>query len=130
MATPPRLASPTHQRVIGVPVKRKEDFRLLTVRGTYAADVRVPGLLHAAVLRSPHSRARVRSLDLAPALEAPGVRAVLGPDEAAARLRTWLIAAAPVTLNVAGPRASEDPGIGERVAALLRTVLRRSPGEQ
>jgi xanthine dehydrogenase YagR molybdenum-binding subunit len=47
----------------------------------YTADLVFPGLLHAAVLRSPYSRARVRSLDLAPALEAPGVRAALGPED-------------------------------------------------
>jgi CO/xanthine dehydrogenase Mo-binding subunit len=47
----------------------------------YTADVVFPGMLHAAILRSPHARARVRSLDLAPALSAPGVRAALGPGE-------------------------------------------------
>jgi CO/xanthine dehydrogenase Mo-binding subunit len=47
----------------------------------YTADLVFGGLLHAAVLRSPYSRARVRSLDLARALEAPGVRAALGPED-------------------------------------------------
>jgi xanthine dehydrogenase YagR molybdenum-binding subunit len=47
----------------------------------YTADLVLPGMLHAAILRSPHSHARVRSVDLAPALAAPGVRAVLGPGE-------------------------------------------------
>ena len=47
----------------------------------YTVDLTFPGMLHAAVLRSPYSRARVRSLDLAPALEASGVRAVLGPGD-------------------------------------------------
>jgi len=47
----------------------------------YTADLTFPGMLHAAVLRSPYSRARVRSLDLAPAVEASGVRAVLGPGD-------------------------------------------------
>jgi len=47
----------------------------------YTADLTFPGMLHAAVLRSPYSRARVRSLDLAPALDASGVRAVLGPGD-------------------------------------------------
>jgi xanthine dehydrogenase YagR molybdenum-binding subunit len=50
----------------------------------YTADVQLPGMLHAAVLRSPHPRARVKRLDLEAARGAPGVRAVLGPlaDEA------------------------------------------------
>ena len=47
----------------------------------YTADLTFPGMLHAAVLRSPYSRARVRSLDLAPALDASGVRAVLSPGD-------------------------------------------------
>ena len=47
----------------------------------YTADLTFPGMLHVAVLRSPYSRARVRSLDLAPALEASGVRGVLGPGD-------------------------------------------------
>jgi xanthine dehydrogenase YagR molybdenum-binding subunit len=38
-------------------------------------------MLHAAILRSPHSRARAAGIDLAPALAAPGVRAALGPDD-------------------------------------------------
>jgi xanthine dehydrogenase YagR molybdenum-binding subunit len=47
----------------------------------YTADVVLPGMLHAAVLRSPHAHARVRRLDLAPALAATGVRAAIGPDD-------------------------------------------------
>jgi tagatose 1,6-diphosphate aldolase len=47
----------------------------------------------------------------------------LGLAEATTRLREWLHAVAPDTLNVAGPRASEDAAIGERVAALLRAAL-------
>ena len=54
------------------------------VRGEarYTADVQLPGMLHAAVLRSPHAHARVRGIDLAPALALPGVRAAIGPGEA------------------------------------------------
>jgi xanthine dehydrogenase YagR molybdenum-binding subunit len=47
----------------------------------YTADIAFPGMLHAAVVRSPHARARVRRIDFAPALAAPGVRAALGPGE-------------------------------------------------
>ena len=49
--------------------------------------------------------------------------AVLTHTEAVARLRTWLRAVDPVVLNVAGPRASEDPAIGGAVTALLRDAL-------
>jgi CO/xanthine dehydrogenase Mo-binding subunit len=47
----------------------------------YTADLTFPGMLHAALLRSPHPRARVASIDLGPALSLPGVRAALGPAE-------------------------------------------------
>jgi len=48
--------------MIGQPIKRKEDFRLLTGRGKYAADIRLPGLLHAAMLRSPRPHARIAAI--------------------------------------------------------------------
>jgi hypothetical protein len=49
--------------------------------------------------------------------------AALTHEDAVARLREWLPAVDPATLNVAGPRASNDVEFGERVAALLRVVL-------
>lgn len=51
--------------------------RLATGAGEFVADVRVPGMLQAAVLRSSHAHARLVSLDAKRALELPGVRAVL-----------------------------------------------------
>ena len=51
--------------------------RLAAGAGQFVADVRVPGMLHAAVLRSSHAHARLVSLDAKRALERPGVRAVL-----------------------------------------------------
>ncbi len=50
---------------------------LVTGTGRFVDDVRVPGMLHAAVLRSPHAHARLVSLDTKRALDLPGVRAVL-----------------------------------------------------
>src|SRR5439155_596511 len=47
-----------------------------------AADLQLPGLLHTAVLRSPHAHAHVQRIDLAPALALPGVHAALAPGEA------------------------------------------------
>lgn len=62
---------------IGQSVRRREDLRLLTGRGCYVDDVRLPGALEAAVLRSPHAHARIRRLDASAALAQPGVVAVL-----------------------------------------------------
>jgi carbon-monoxide dehydrogenase large subunit len=62
---------------IGQPVRRKEDFRLLTGKGSFVDDVRLPGSAHAIVVRSPHAHAHIRSVDKAAALASPGVLAVL-----------------------------------------------------
>jgi CO/xanthine dehydrogenase Mo-binding subunit len=67
--------------IVGREAQRVDGHERARGEATYTADVVFPGMLHAAILRSPHSRARVRSLDLEPALAAPGVRAALGPDE-------------------------------------------------
>ena len=58
---------------IGQPVRRKEDFRLLTGRGSFADDVRLPVLAHAVIVRSPHAHAHIGSIDKAAALASPGV---------------------------------------------------------
>src|SRR5919206_2740765 len=71
---------------IGKSVKRVEDFRLLTGRGTFIDDhPPVAGVHHAAIVRSPHAHARIHGYDVAPALRMDGVVAVLtGADVAAA----------------------------------------------
>jgi carbon-monoxide dehydrogenase large subunit len=69
---------------IGQPVRRKEDVRLLTGRGTYTDDLDRPGQAHAVVLRSPHAHARILSMDISEAKTAPGVLAVLTGHDAIA----------------------------------------------
>ena len=59
----------------GASVKRKEDPVLLTGRGRYVDDIALPGMLHAAVLRSPYAHALIRDIDKRAALALPGVRA-------------------------------------------------------
>jgi len=69
---------------IGVAVRRKEDARFLTGRGTYTDDINRPGQLHAYILRSPHAHAEIGGIDTAKAKQAPGVVAVFtGTDLAA-----------------------------------------------
>ncbi len=73
---------------IGQPVRRREDARLLTGRGRYSDDINVPGQAYAAMLHSPHAHALIRSIDVAPAMQVPGVLAVLtGRDLLADGLR-------------------------------------------
>jgi len=62
---------------IGQPVRRREDFRLLTGKGCYSDDFSFPGQAYAVMVRSPHAHARIRSIDTTAAEAASGVLAVL-----------------------------------------------------
>jgi len=62
---------------IGQPVRRREDFRLLTGKGCYSDDFSFPEQAYAVMVRSPHAHVHVRSIDTREAETAPGVLAVL-----------------------------------------------------
>jgi carbon-monoxide dehydrogenase large subunit len=62
---------------IGQGVSRFEDPRLVRGGGRYTDDIKLPGLVHGVVLRSPHAHAKITSIDVAAARKAPGVLAVL-----------------------------------------------------
>ena len=62
-------------------MRRIEDPRLLTGRGKYAADFRLPGMLQAAVLRSPHAHARLGAIRAKAARALPGVVAVVTAED-------------------------------------------------
>jgi aerobic carbon-monoxide dehydrogenase large subunit len=66
---------------IGRPLRRREDHKFLTGKGRYVDDIRLPGTLHLAILRSVHAHAVITGIDVSSARAAPGVRLVLpGPD--------------------------------------------------
>jgi CO/xanthine dehydrogenase Mo-binding subunit len=65
--------------VVGRPAPRLDGLQRARGEARYTADIQLPGMLHAAVLRSPHAHARVKNLALEAARAAPGVRAVAGP---------------------------------------------------
>jgi carbon-monoxide dehydrogenase large subunit len=75
--TSPSEDGGTAARYVGTRVNRVEDARLLTGQGTYVDDVSLPGMLHAAFVRSPFARAAVRGIDTSAALALPGVHSVL-----------------------------------------------------
>jgi xanthine dehydrogenase YagR molybdenum-binding subunit len=72
---------PGPRQVSGRPAQRIDGHLRARGQATYTADLVLPGMLHAAVLRSPHARARVNNLDLGRAREAAGVRGVIGPED-------------------------------------------------
>ena len=61
---------------VGRAMKRVEDPRLIKGLATYVDDLRLPGLLHAAILRSPYAHARILKIDATAARAVPGVAAV------------------------------------------------------
>ena len=63
-------------RSFGAPITRNEDGRLLSGQALFVDDVELPGMLHAAFLRSNVAHARIRSIDVAAARARPGVVAV------------------------------------------------------
>src|SRR5207253_7089316 len=73
---------PGPRTIVGRPAVRQDAPQRVRGEARYTADLQLPGMLHAAVLRSPHAHARVQTIDLAPALALPGVHAALGPGDA------------------------------------------------
>ncbi|HLB54528.1 MAG TPA: xanthine dehydrogenase family protein molybdopterin-binding subunit [Gemmatimonadales bacterium] len=73
----PAPAKPKPKGYVGRPMKRVEDPRLIRGAATYVDDLNLPGLLHAAFLRSPHAHARVKAIRTQAAQAFPGVVAVL-----------------------------------------------------
>lgn len=91
--------------MLGARVKRVEDPRLITGHGRYVTDVDLPGMLHAAFVRSPQAHAVVRRVDVSAAREVPGVVAVYtgdsfgkdaAPIRADAGYPTWQTSARPL----------------------------------
>jgi aerobic carbon-monoxide dehydrogenase large subunit len=98
-------------KFFGAAVKRREDPRFLRGEGRFVDDVTVPGMFHAAFLRSPHAHARIVAIDAAVAASAPGVVRVLTFKD----LERWM---KPLPLFGAVP-----PGL----AAVVKFDIRQAP---
>ena len=111
-------------RVFGSGIRRREDPRLLTGTARYTADFTLPGMAHAAILRSPHAHARIRGIDTSRAKTAPGVVAVFTGADTEGALQcipcAWLLPNA--GLNVAPYRAMAPDVVryvGDAVAVVV-----------
>ena len=82
-------------RIFGSGIRRREDPRLITGSATYTHDIVLPGMVHAAMLRSTYAHARITRIDTEKARVAPGVVAVYtGADTEGALAPTpcaWLL---------------------------------------
>ena len=114
----------TTQSVLGESIKRREDPRLITGRGTYVDDVRLFGMLNMVLVRSPHAHANIRSVDTSAAESADGVVAVYTgqqlADELGSLICGWVV---PDTKEVPHPPLAVDKVrcVGDAVAAIAAT---------
>src|SRR5947207_2684001 len=67
--------------MLGAPIKRREDPRLITGQATYVDDIKLLGMLHMAVLRSPYGHARITNINTEAARKHPGVLAVYTAED-------------------------------------------------
>src|SRR5438309_7904093 len=67
--------------MLGSPIKRREDPRLITGQSTYVDDIKIPGMLNMAVLRSPYGHARINSINTEAARNHSGVVAVYTAED-------------------------------------------------
>jgi aerobic carbon-monoxide dehydrogenase large subunit len=80
--------APRH--TMGDRMLRKEDGRFIRGKGNYVDDVRLPGMLHSAILRSPFAHARINNIDTSAALELEGVHAVITGADLDAQGLAWM----------------------------------------
>jgi len=113
------------QDVLGAPVKRVEDPRFITGKGRYLDDIKLTGMVHMAILRSPYAHANIRSVDASKAKTMPGVLAVIvGADIPWNPLpMAWPAGGSSgITNNVSTPRILATDSVkwtGEGVAAVV-----------
>jgi CO/xanthine dehydrogenase Mo-binding subunit len=110
------------RRWIGKHMKRVEDPRYLVGRGGYVEDIELAGMLHAAVLNSPHAHARILSVDTSAALQVPGVVAVLTGEDCKAHMGPCANFGPP-TLPQYPLAVDKTHHFGEPVAAVVAETL-------
>ena len=93
------------EKLVGKPIRRREDPKLMTGDGNFLDDIRLPGMAYAAILRSPVAHGRIKSIDTSRARSMPGVIGVFtGEDLAEVNPLPCAWQAAGVDNNVATPR--------------------------
>lgn len=116
---PPALPVNAELRVVGKPVDRVNARAKVTGQIKYTVDVRLPGLLHARVLRSSWPQAKIQAVDATEAAAAPGVRAVL------------LIVQPGTMVHYVGQPiaavAATTPALAEAAVRLIRVDAARQP---
>jgi carbon-monoxide dehydrogenase large subunit len=111
------------ERMFGKAIKRREDPRLITGTAAFLDDVKLAGLAHVAILRSPHAHAKLRSIDTSAAAARPGVLGVFtGSDLLDINPLPCAWQAGGVQNNVNTPRVlavDEVHYVGDPIAAVV-----------
>ena len=97
--------------VVGRPAPRGDGLQRARGEAVYTADLRLNGMLHAAVLRSPHAHARVSRIDVTPALAQPGVHAAIAPGDLELLVTDCGFQGAPVAAVCADTYAQARAGV-------------------
>nr|MBA3793439.1 xanthine dehydrogenase family protein molybdopterin-binding subunit [Rubrobacter sp.] len=116
----------TARRYMGSSVLRKEDPALLTGHAGFTDDIHLPGMLHFALLRSPHAHAKLLSVDVSAARERPGVVAVFTGEDLAEEWAIGIPTGWPVTEDIKIPdhwplARGEVNHAGDGVAVVVAT---------
>ncbi len=116
----------TAEKYVGGGVPRKEDPKLITGQGQFLEGLTLPGMLHAALVRSPHGSARIDSVDVSAAAAADGVVAAYSGADLADEWAAGLPMAWPVTDDIRIPDhwpVAQDVAryVGDAVAVVVAT---------
>jgi carbon-monoxide dehydrogenase large subunit len=117
------MTTEMQERIVGRSIKRREDPTLITGRGSYLDDIKLAGMTHAVVVRSPYAHATITSIDTSAAKAHPGVVAVFtGEDMLDINPLPAAWQAGGVPNNVATPRAlsvGKVAHVGDPVALVI-----------
>ena len=108
--------------VVGQRVKRIDALDKVTGRAKYTSDMKLPGMLYGAFLRSPHAHARIKRVDTSKALAVPGVKAVITQESLAGRVAKIVDEAHGTSMDFKAFADEKVKYQGEKVAAVAATT--------
>ncbi|MFZ5681315.1 MAG: xanthine dehydrogenase family protein molybdopterin-binding subunit [Bradyrhizobiaceae bacterium] len=128
----PRLKSKSEWKIIGKPVKRLDTAAKTNGKAVYGIDVKVPGMLTAAVMQCPVPGGKLKSVDEKPALAVTGVKQVVKLDNLVAVLADgyWQAKAGLDALSIEWDRGVGDGFTTEMAFAQFRQALDKKPGSK
>ena len=102
-------------QMVGKPIQRVEDKDLLTGKGNFTDDIKLPGTLHVAFIRAPFAHARITGIDLDAARDLAGVHLVMAAADLPAPAKGKRILLQVPNPAIADP-ITQEPLVSDRVA--------------